>query len=353
MKNRIVFDVGHPGQVHQFKHVYWELEKIGWECIFVAKDKDITIDLLKEYKLDYFRLSESRKGLLNKIIQVPRNDWNFYLIVKNFKPDFILNRFSIHSGHISKLLKIINIGFSDTEHAVKLHKLTIPFVDIKFTGKTYYNNLGKNHIKYDSNIELFYLHPDIFKPSIDPYALLEIPANSKYCLIRFVSWKAHHDVGIRHMSWDEKIRLVEIMKSQYKVFISSEGPLPKELHDHKIQINPIHIHSILKEASFYIGEGGTMASEAACLNTPVIYINPLPIMGYLKEQSDFGLLFQTTNLNEIQKLIISGFSDKTRNHSKYISQKINPVKFIVWFIENYPDSLRIIKENPDYQDRFR
>ena len=30
------------------------------------------------------------------------------------------------------------------------------------------------------------------------------------------------------------------------------------------------------------GEGGTMASECAC-STPSIYINSLPLMGYLKE----------------------------------------------------------------------
>ena len=46
MKQRILFDVGHPAQVHQFKHLYWLLEKNGWECLFVAKDKDITKYLL-------------------------------------------------------------------------------------------------------------------------------------------------------------------------------------------------------------------------------------------------------------------------------------------------------------------
>jgi hypothetical protein len=36
-----------------------------------------------------------------------------------------------------------------------------------------------------------------------------------------------------------------------------------------------------------------------------------------------------------------------------IKDKIDVTAFMVWFIENYPESKRIMKENPDYQYKFK
>ena len=45
-------------------------------------------------------------------------------------------------------------------------------------------------------------------------------------------------------------------------------------------------------AQMYVGEGATMASEAAILGTPSVYINPL-ILGYLNEiNNKYHLLLQ-------------------------------------------------------------
>ena len=34
-------------------------------------------------------------------------------------------------------------------------------------------------------------------------------------------------------------------------------------------------------------------------------------------------------------------------------KKIDVTQMLVWFVENYPESKRIMKENPDYQMRFK
>ena len=36
-----------------------------------------------------------------------------------------------------------------------------------------------------------------------------------------------------------------------------------------------------------------------------------------------------------------------------LADKIDVTAFMVWFIENYPGSFRIMKEEPDYQYRFK
>ena len=42
-----------------------------------------------------------------------------------------------------------------------------------------------------------------------------------------------------------------------------------------------------------------------------------------------------------------------RRRQKMLSDKIDVTAFLVWFIENYPESAKIMKENPDYQFNFR
>lgn len=33
--------------------------------------------------------------------------------------------------------------------------------------------------------------------------------------------------------------------------------------------------------------------------------------------------------------------------------KIDVTAFMVWFVENYPQSAKIMKENPNFQNRFK
>jgi hypothetical protein len=42
-----------------------------------------------------------------------------------------------------------------------------------------------------------------------------------------------------------------------------------------------------------------------------------------------------------------------KRRMKMLADKIDVTAFMVWFIENYPESVRIMKTDPDYQYRFR
>ena len=47
---------------------------------------------------------------------------------------------------------------------------------------------------------------------------------------------------------------------------------------------------------------------------------------------------------------ISRFKEKSE---RLIKDKIDVTAFMVWFIENYPQSKKAITGNPNYQDRFK
>ena len=70
---KVIFDVGHPAQVHNFKHLYWELEKRGHKTIFIAKDKEITKYLLDTYDLEYIIIGKTEKNIFRKILGTLRN----------------------------------------------------------------------------------------------------------------------------------------------------------------------------------------------------------------------------------------------------------------------------------------
>jgi len=36
-----------------------------------------------------------------------------------------------------------------------------------------------------------------------------------------------------------------------------------------------------------------------------------------------------------------------------LSEKIDVTAFLVWFVENWPESFKTMMENPGYQERFK
>ena len=50
---RVLIDINHPADVHQFKNMIWQMEKRGHKFLITARDKDCALDLLKEYKFDF------------------------------------------------------------------------------------------------------------------------------------------------------------------------------------------------------------------------------------------------------------------------------------------------------------
>jgi len=355
---RIIFDVGHPAQVHNFKHVYWELNKKGWTGLFTAKDKEVTISLLKNYNLPYILIGKSGSNLFSKTFGLVATLIRFSKVLLSFKPEIVVCRFSPHATWCSKLLGIRVIGLADTEHTKALDYFTVPFVDAKLTAYSYEKELGKNHIRFNGNIELFYLHPNRYKIPENILDIISSEVGHGYALLRFVAWNAHHDIGESGFTIDDKKKLIRTIEDKYKVYISSENELPSELLKYKIDISPEKMHDVLAHASVYVGEGASMASEAACLGVPSVYVNSLNV-GYIKEVEKYGLVINLRNAEDLPRVLERLINDSiTKDKVKdklrsFLKDKIDVSAFLVWFIEYFPESIRIMKENPEFQERFK
>jgi hypothetical protein len=173
-----------------------------------------------------------------------------------------------------------------------------------------------------------------------------------------VSWEAFHDIGQKGLNLKEKIEIVKEAMKYGKVFISSEGELPAELKEYEMKVPHQLLHDILYYSKLYIGEGGTTASECAMLGTPAIYVNTLSA-GTLEEQGKYGLIFCFRNSNGVFEKALQLLQtldlrqEYQKRKEKMLSGKIDVTAFMVWFIENYPKSVSVMKANPDYQYKFK
>jgi uncharacterized protein len=356
---KILIDIGHPGHVHYFRNFIKKMEERNHVFLVIARDKEVTFKLLEHYEIPYRSRGKGGKGFIGKLIYILIADYRIFRYATKFNPDIFLSFSSTYAGHVAFLLNKSHILFDDTEHAKLEHIMYKPFAKAIVTPACFYKKMGPKQIFFNGYMEFCYLHPNQFVADPGVLDILQISNEEKFIIVRFVSWEAGHDFGQHGLDYNSKLKIVSDLSKYVKVFISSESDLPIEFERFRMSIPPHKLHDAISFSSLYIGEGGTTASEATILGIPSIYINSLPLMGYLKEEMGSGLLFHLQRTEDIlskakevlrmpnSKEIFSGKSKKMLN------DKIDVTPFMIWFVENYPGSVRIMKENPEYQLRFK
>ncbi len=356
---KIFIDIGHPAHVHYFRNFIKIMEGKGHSFFITARDKEVAHDLLKKYKIDYVSRGKGKKSVLGKIFYIVEADFRLFKFARKFKPDLFLSFGSSYAAHVAKVLGKPHIAFDDTEHAKFEHMLYVPFSDVVLTPSCFNKSFGEKQVYFDSYMELNYLHPRFFEADDSIYKKLSLGKDDKYVILRFVSWGASHDIGQSGISDSTKEQLIELLKDQYRIFISSEKQLPEKYQKYQLNISSTELHSVLAKAHLYIGEGSTTASECSVLGTPNIYVNSLTV-GYCKEQDEkYGLSIHLKNdkqlIDTVKKVVANkSISEEWKEKQRrMLADKIDITEFMVWFIDNYPSSYFEIKKNPKIQNKFR
>jgi predicted glycosyltransferase len=297
---KIIVDIGHPAHVHYFKNFIKIMNSRGHNFLITARDKEITYYLLDALKINYFKRGKGRTSILGKIFYIIEGDYKIYKLAKKFGPDISINFSSPYAAHVSKILRIPCINFTDTEHAKYQHLMSVPFTDVIITPRSYRKKFGKKQIYFNGTMDLLYLHPKYFQPDIRILSELGISPGEKFIIIRFVAWKASHDVGEIGINYKDKIKLIKELSKYYKIFISSEYDLPHELLKYKLNMRYEEVHNILYYASLYIGESTSMATEAATLGTPAICVNSSAnYFGVFDEFIKYNLIEVMNNIDKV------------------------------------------------------
>jgi len=360
-----LFYLGHPAHFHLFRGTIAAFKEKGDEVTILIKTKDVLDSLIKKTGWEYRNiLPGGRAGNnLSAAFSIIRKDKNVLRIVKKNKPDIMVGT-GVEIAHVGKLLKIPSVIVNEDDFdAVPLFaKLAYPFAGTILapisckTGKW----IGKT-VFYKGYHELSYLHPNHFKP--DEKIKEKLAGNDeKYYLLRFAKLTAHHDSGKTGITKEIAVKLIDRLQNHGRVYITSERSLESEFESYRLTIDPNDIHHALYYADLYIGDSQTMAAEAAVLGTPSLRFNDfVGKLGYLEElEHKYGLTFgiKTTESDKLYAKVEEFLKtpnlkqEWVKRRQKMLADKIDVTAFMVWFIENYPDSVTVMKENSDFQEKF-
>lgn len=342
---RILVDIIHPANVHYFKNFIFDMQSKGHKVFITARDKDVSHKLLDAYNLKYYSSGKGTfgGGAIGKMLYILYAEFLMLYYFLKFRPKLAISFSSTPISHVSFLFGIPHISFDDTEHAKLNRKLYLPFAKKVITPSCFSLDLGKKHIRVNTYMELFYLHPNRFSPDLKIFDFLGLNEGDPYIIIRLISWKAFHDIGENGISLEQRTTLVKELSKHAKVFITSEGDLPEELKPYQIKI-PVHLmHDALAYSVMYFGDGGTTASESAVLGIPSFLISS-STTGYLTEEEEkYDLLYRYTGKpgtfeEALEKAIHLLKKDNLKElweekRQKMLTDKIDGTDFLIDFIE--------------------
>mgnify|MGYP006282012555 CR=1 FL=1 len=359
---RILIDIGHPAHIHLFKNFAWDMERKGHDIFFTCREKEFEIYLLKQYGFDYKSFGAKYSSMTGKVWGLFDFGIKEVIAGLKIKPDIFLSHGSIYAAHAASLLHKPHISLEDTYNLEQI-RLYKPFTKCILTADCDHPLKAEKIIRYAGYHELSYLHPKRFTPDKNVLKELARDENFNYIIMRFVSWNASHDIGHSGISYDNKIRAVKEFSQLAKVYITSEVNLPRELKEFQFSLSPEKMHDAIAGASLVFGESATMVSEASVLGVPSIYIDDTGRLYTREQEEKYGLCFNySESLDDQEKAIQKGIDilekenileDWQRKRKRMLNEKIDVTAFLVWFIENWPHSFKIMKENPDYQYRFK
>lgn len=347
---RLLIDIGHPGHVHYFRHLYQELKRNNNEILVIARDKEVTFKLLQHYNIPFISRGKGKKSIAGKMINLLSSSYLIFRFGLKFKPEIILSFASPYASIAAFLLRCSNIVLDDTEVGRFERIIYKPFSTLILTPKVFKKELGKKQIRFNGYMELSYLMPGKYKPNAGVLSDLGLKNREAFILMRFVSWEASHDKGQRGLTLHQKREILDLCCKNARVFISSEKELPEEFEKYRLKIDPSQLHDALFFASAYIGEGATTASEACMLGTPAIYINTITA-GTIEDQERHGLLYHFSDYSGIQNRIVEVLShDKNyfkEQTNSLLKGKLDITNPLVWLVENNPNSINEIFKNPE------
>ena len=362
----ILIQLSHPAHFHLYKNTARKLIADGHQVHILIKSKDILEDLLIESGLQYTNICTkahrgSKLGILLDMLDRERKILG-YCIKSRID---LLTGSTPEVAHVGWILRKsrINTGEDDAAIVPLFFKMAGRFMQTELSPTTCDNGKYEHKtVHYSGYHKLAYLHPNVFQPDKAVVSRYFDP-DKPYFILRCAPLKAYHDGGAAGITTEIAGRLIELLEPHGSVFITSERPLEPQFEKYRLQINPLDIHHVMAFADLYIGDSQSMAVEAAMLGVPNIRFNSFAgRIGVLEElQNKYQLTCGIHSSDpdrlyaKVEELLsMPSVRDEFQARRELmLSEKIDVSAFFTWFIENYPESRKIMKETPEYQNRFK
>jgi predicted glycosyltransferase len=357
---KMLFYFGHPSQYLFLRNSINILKEHGATCNLVIKSKDVLERLLIENRESYINiLPEGRRpGRMGILTGLIKRDLRLFMQVRNKHYDLLIGTDPslAHIGFL-KRIPVITVLEDDIEVIPQLARITFPFTSLILTPKGCKTGRHENKtIHYNGYMKLAYLHPRWFRKEAAKF-------KQPYFLIRASGLAAYHDEGIAGFNVPLLEKIVSLLQEKGSVYISSEVPLKGSLKQYELNINPSGMQQVLANSYMLISDSQSMTMEAAMLGIPSVRFSDFAGRITVLEELEhiYGLTFGIrahdpeklfARINELLSIPYLGNEFASRR-AKMLSDKIDVTAFLVWFFENYPQSVTLMKENPGYQLRFK
>lgn len=340
------------------------MEKRGHHFYVVNRDSPMINQLL-----DYYKIAHTIRG---KRVKLSKFKTIYYLlkfvkylvgVSRRFHTDCFIGFASAPCALTSFVMHKPSVLIDDTDHNLKNQAIYLPFCTRVFTPFYFSSPLFKKSWakrkadNLQAYVEQFYLHSNYYNPDESVLDTLGLTRQT-YVIVRFSAFDASHDSGVQSLNKETRKAIILCLEKKYRVILSLEVPSEDNFFNKRtLQFPPHKMHDLLYHARMIVTEGATMASEAYVLGVPYLYINPLTC-GYINYQCSHSpeRARKSTDAKEVLAIVeeMSEINvDQQACRNEVENSTICPTDYLTWFIENYPESRKTVKNNPNYQLRFR
>lgn len=359
----LLFELNHPAHGHLFKNTIRQLIASGHDVTVLIKDIPVLKAILDDAGINYQILGSKGKSIPGKLWKQFGFVFRTYILNRQKRFDAGIG-ISVTLPLLSRITSMPAIVCDDDDK-----KATPYFALLAHTNAAAllrpqalnHEGNSKNTIYYAGYHELAYLHPAVFTSDASVLKEQGLMTGETFFIVRLVSLKAHHDKGIKGISREQMQALTEKLRPHGRIILTHETGGEQIPGTEPLRIHPARLHHLMAFAKMIISDGQTICSEAACLGVPSVRINDFAgRISYLQEQEEkwkltFG--FKPSDFNEAVKKIefILNENNEVYQHrrSTMLASCIQVSGFLTWFIENWPSSLRIMKQNPEFQENFK
>lgn len=309
---KIWIDLSNAPHARFFNALIKELEQ-EHELLITARRIGYLEDLIKKLGINT-RIVGAHAGLENidKLEASTTRILELTKLVKEFKPDKFLCKYSVEGMRIAHGLALERILVVDNDQSVSQNNLTIPLASaiilpavMEAKMREQYGN--RNFVSFNGVCEL--AHIKDFTP--DKTILDELGLNEKDNILTMRSGplEAHYFKGDESKLSD----FIAGMDMKIVAFPRNDFDATQlEKHGIIAMKQGMDSLSLTYCSKAFLGEGGTMTREAALLGTPTVSCYPHELLAVDRFLIEKGLMQHSTDMNEIKQAILKADKGKSR-----------------------------------------
>ena len=345
---RIIFDLNHPADFHFFKHLMNHMEQKGYSIKVFARDKECLHMLLDNAGISYISRGRGKHTLAGKYFYAIWILLVLTVALIRFRPTVAISLSSPYLAVLSHLLGITCVTYDDTDINPRLLPL-IRQSTYLISPVTYPYKFHKRHFLLPAMKELAYLHPNKFQNKKEKSGVF----------LRVTRTDSIHHSSASKLDLGAVDIYMDKLSQTQTIYLSAEMDFGLGRNPSIKLADPLDIHKQLASCRVFWGNSATMAAEAAVLGVPAIIVSAEEF-AYLKELESYGLLFYyhpENILDSFNKLasILNGDPPEShfmKSRDSLVREKMDMTDFLIWFLENLPQSAEILGKDPEYTQRF-